>query len=660
MCGIAAIHEPAAPPWLPAVAAAMTRTVRHRGPDGEGLVYFSAGGRNVYPVISAETPAGVAGEPAPPAGCTLALGHRRLSILDLSSAGHQPMADASGDCWLTFNGEIYNYQELRAELARQGETFHTGTDTEVILAAWRAWGERCVERFNGMFAFVLVDRRAARLFAARDRFGVKPLYWWQTPFGGLALASEIKQFAAHPGWRPRLDGQRAYDFLNWGISDHTAGTLFAEVHQLPGGHSLSLPLDRAAVPTSQRWYELRPAPFDGDLTAAGVRFRELFDDSVRLRLHADVPVGSCLSGGLDSSSIVCTVRSQLGVRATAWQRTFSAYSDVARFDERGFIEEVARATGATAHHLVPDSAALFDEFDALTWHQDEPFGSTSIFAQWCVFRLARENGVVVMLDGQGADEALGGYHGYFGPRLAGMLRRGRWLGCWREAATIRRLHGQTWRLQAKLLANEVLGARTADRLRRLAGRTVQAPDWLDLERLGAAPRSPHEGSVDLRDPVRSLSRAQLTSLNLPMLLHWEDRDSMAHGVEARLPFLDYRLVEFCLGLPEELKLADGWTKRVLREGMRGRLPERVRLRMDKLGFATAEEVWMRQRHTATFRRLVDEAIEASAGILTSGARAKAERILTGQEPFGFLVWRLISFGRWLRRFNVAVQSGSAP
>lgn len=652
MCGIAALYEPSAPAWLPEVARRMTRAVRHRGPDGEGLLFFAPTSGAAVAVTTDETPPGVHGAAEAPAGATFALGHRRLSILDLSTAGHQPMSDREGECWITFNGEIYNYAELREELVPRGHIFQTGTDTEVVLAAWREWGESCLAHFNGMFAFVLVDRRSRRLFAARDRFGVKPLYLWRTPTGGLALASEIKQFTTHPRWRARLNGQRAYDFLNWGLSDHTGETLFDGVHQVRGGEFLSTSLDAAPAATPQRWYELRAPSFDGDFSAAGARFRALLDDAVRLRLRADVPVGSCLSGGLDSSAIVCSVHAQLGSRAPALQKTFSAYSDVARFDERGFIEEVAAATGGAAYHVVPDPAVLLAEQETIAWHQDEPFGSTSIFAQWCVFRLARQNGVTVMLDGQGADEALGGYHGYFGPRLAGLWRRGRLLKFWHEAAALRALPGQGWAGQAQFIANELLPGAVADPLRRLLGRTVNDPAFLDLKRMGALPRSPLAGSVDLKDPVRSLSRAQLTSLNLPMLLRYEDRNSMAHGVEARLPFLDYRLVEFCLGLPEEFKLSAGWTKRVLREGMRGRLPERVRLRRDKLAFATAEEVWMRGERRGAFLSLVEQAIAAAGGILTPAAQYKAVRMLAGTEPFNFTVWRFISFGTWLRRFNV--------
>ena len=652
MCGITGLFEPSAPSWLPDVTCAMTRIIRHRGPDGEGFAFYHPGQHAVTAVSSEQTPAGVPGHSTAPSGSILGLGHRRLSILDLSAAGHQPMSDSARDVWITFNGEIYNFAALRAELESCGHSFHSGTDTEVIVAAWREWGESCLGRFNGMFAFVLFDRRTKRVFAARDRFGEKPLYLWRTPAGGLAFVSEIKQLTIHPGWRARINGQLVYDFLNWGISDHTAETMFAEVTQLRGGEYLLAPLETLPAAQPRRWYDLSPAVFTGDFADASARFRELFEESIRLRLRADVPVGSCLSGGLDSSSIVCTARAQLGARATSVQRTFSAYSDTARFDERGFIETVNAATGAEARNITPHPDDLLQEMARLAWHQDEPFGSTSIFAQWSVFRLARENGVVVMLDGQGADEALGGYHGFFGPHLAGLLRSGRWATFQREAAAIRSLHGQTRRGQAKSIANELMPTWLADRLRQIAGRTVKSPPFLDLARLGAVPHMLHQGSVDLRNPVRSLSQAQLSSLNLPMLLRFEDRDSMAHGVEARLPFLDHRLVEFCLGLPDEHKIAGGWTKRVLREAMRGRLPEAVRARRDKLGFATAEEVWMRGPLREKFLQLVEQAVDAAEGILTPTARLKARRMLFGEETFGFLVWRFISFGTWLRRFNV--------
>jgi asparagine synthase (glutamine-hydrolysing) len=632
----------------------MTRLVRHRGPDGEGLIVVDAETNTVRPIISEDSPAGVHGTLELPSGGMLALGHRRLSILDLTASGHQPMGDAAGEVWITFNGEIYNFLELRAELAAVGHAFHTGTDTEVLLAAWREWGEAAFTRCNGMFALVLYDHRTRRLCAVRDRFGVKPLYFWRTPTGGFALASEIKQFTAHPGWVARLNGQRTYDFLHWGVLDHTRETLFAGVHQLAGGELLAAEL--AALPASspRRWYDLQPAAFHGDLAEAAECFRGLFDDSVRLRLRADVPVGSCLSGGLDSSAIVCTIRAQLGDHAAATaQKTVSAFSEVARFDERQHVEAVLAATGVASVAVIPDPEELFTRLDEITWQQDEPFGSASIWAQWCVFRAARGAGLTVMLDGQGADEALGGYHGYFGPRLADLWMQGRFQALAAESGALRRIHGVGCWAQARMLANELLPARVGDWVRRFTAPESDGRHAIALARLGAVPGLPAACVRRGGDPFRSLCHGQLVASSLPKLLHWEDRNSMAHGIEARVPFLDYRLVEFCLGLPTDFKLCTGETKRVLREGLRGRLPDPVRRRTDKLGFATAEEEWMRGPHRAAFARLAEEAMAAGGNLFLPGARREIQQILAGERAFSFRLWRLISFGRWLRLFAVA-------
>src|SRR5262245_29056127 len=291
----------------------MIETVRHRGPDDEGFAIFSA--RDLTPRVSGgpDTPAAVYAARvayAPPRDtgpmpCGIAaLGHRRLSIVDLGPTGHQPMCTSDRRFWIVYNGEIYKYLELRAELELLGRSFWSQSDTEVILAAYREWGERCLVRFNGMFAFLLLDRAQQRILAARDRFGVKPLYYWISPEGLLAFASEIKQFTNLPGWRACLNGQRAYEFLNWGLLDHTAETLFTGVRQLRGSESIHCSLENLmAGPPIKRWYGLTPRLCDKDMKAAGDEFCALFTDAVRLRLRADVQVGSCLSGGLDSSSI---------------------------------------------------------------------------------------------------------------------------------------------------------------------------------------------------------------------------------------------------------------------------------------------------------------------------------------------------------------------
>lgn len=650
MCGIAALVEPSAPAWLPSTLQRMTRLVAHRGPDGEGFTFFSRKGEPAA-VSSDHTPPGVPGQPEAPAGSFLALGHRRLAILDRSTAGHQPMADADGRTWITFNGEIFNFVELRAELLRAGHRFRTGTDTEVILAAWREWGEACLPRLNGMFAFVLVDPVRRVLFAARDHFGIKPLYVWPTPAGGLALASEIKQFTAHPEWRARLDGPAAYDFLAWRTTDHTGGTLFAGVRQLRAGESLYVGFDAPVNPATSCWFGLRPATVPKNHPEAVAQFRALLEDSVRIRLRSDVPVGSCLSGGLDSSSIVATRRH---VAPDAARTTFTAVSEDPAIDERHHAAAVNTFVGAESHLVAPDAAALLADLPQLVWHQDEPFGTTSMFAQWCVFRRARENNVVVMLDGQGADEALAGYHGFFGPHFAGLLRTGRFGPLLREAAAARRLHRHgTW-LQLMWIARELLPPPSADFFRCMAGYSVRSPEFLNLARLGVEPHFLQPGGNAPADPLRALSVGLLTRFSLPMLLRFEDRNSMAHGVEARLPFLDPRLVEFCLGLPDEFKLAEGWTKRILRDAMRDRLPESIRMRVDKIGFATAEQQWLRGPQRETFRRLALDAIDAAGGILTPAARNLVTRKLDPRGAYNPVVWRIVSFGAWLRRFDVRI------
>ena len=667
MCGIAALFQPKGAD-LDSAIRGMTTMARHRGPDDEGYVLFARGARPTM-MGGPDTPKGIYGNPLPYCprqreshGETkgeAALGHRRLSIVDLSPAGHQPMCSPEGELWIVFNGEIYNHIELRAELEAAGQRFASHCDTEVILAAYRVWGEDCLQRFNGMFTFILVDWPRRRVFAARDRFGIKPLYYWTAPDGMLALASEIKQFTALSGWRARVNGQRAYDFLQWGLFDHTGETLFRDVRQLRGGECLSFSLDRVPSPPAPRaWYVLAPAaqPARGD---AASRYRELLEDSVRLRLRADVPVGSCLSGGLDSSSIVCIANRLLReVNADALQNTFSARSTDPRFDEGRHIDEVVAATGVANFQVHPAPASLFDMLPDITWHQDEPFGSTSIYAQWHVFGLAAKHGVKVMLDGQGADEQLAGYHTFYSARFSGLLRQLRLVRLICEMTAVRKAQRMPAQQLLGYAASALLPEMLRQPLRRLTARpSSQAPEWLDVDRLGARAGDPFVDAGAKTSRLRDFSRSQILDTSLPMLLHWEDRDSMAHSIEARVPFLDYRLVELALGLPDEAKLSDGISKRVLREAMRGIIPAGIAARMDKIGFATAEETWLRRERPDDFRDALRSSIDASQGVLRPSAARLLEDVIDGRRPFSFLPWRMISFGAWMRRFNVQVEAG---
>lgn len=659
MCGIAALV--AGTTGLDStLIVGMSHLAKHRGPDDAGYAAFCV--NDLRPVVygdAATDPAAFESDlpyaprrAAPVAGdVRVLLGHRRLSILDLSTLGHQPMCEAGGRYWITYNGEVYNYRELRDELIELGYRFISGSDTEVILHAYAAWGEECLARFNGMFSFVLIDRQTRRLLAVRDRFGVKPLYYWRAPDGMLAFASEIKQFTGLPGWQARINGVRARDFLCEALYEHTDQTLFEGVRQLRGGHLLHCDLaQRAPEAIVRQWYRLVSVPFAGTEQDAAAGLHTLLSDSVRLRLRADVRVGSCLSGGLDSSSIVGLVNQSLsGAGEHERQHVFSVYYDVPEGDERRYIDAVVEKTGVAAHRVAPSCAQLFDTLKKLTWHQDEPFGSTSVFAQWEVFRLAAENGVRVMLDGQGADEALGGYHTYFGARLAGMLRSGR-LGALRhEAGAMHGLYGYSpqWLLRQAMLS--VLPSALTALIKRASG----PPAWFDAAALGLEDEPAFQLPRNWRRSIQSVSQAQLLTSNLPMLLHWEDRDSMAHSVEARVPFLDYRVVEFLLGLPDDHKIAGGITKLVLREAMADVLPPAVAGRTDKMGFVTPEQRWMKNEAGA-FRIALDTAVEVSRGVLRPSALDEFDSMVAGKTPFSYLPWRQISFGAWINEFSVAL------
>ena len=630
-----------------------TELVRHRGPDDEGyLLWDGTGTALVYAgrdtAVESRDAYGL--QPLPPeAEWRVAFGHRRLSIVDLTPAGHQPMVHAPTGLAACYNGEIYNHVELRRELEQLGHEFRSHSDTEVLIHAWLEWDVGCLPRLNGMFAFLLLDPRGGgTLHAVRDRFGVKPLYYARV--GDLvAFASEIKQIRSLPGFEHRINEAVARDYLAFGLMDHTSRTFDAGIAQLRGGERAVVRLDeREPHVDVERWYELSPRPFHGSMTAAADELRALLSDSVALRLRADVPVGSCLSGGLDSSAIVCLAHRALGEsKGGAGQITVTACYEEQRFDEWRFAEQVVRQTGAHPVRVWPSVERLQAELDLQLWHLDEPVGSTSQFSQWCVFNGAADAGLKVMLDGQGSDEQLAGYGGSDAPLYTGLLRRGALAALTREVASFRRRHRVLPVAQIILAARNVMPS--IDAL--LPGRVrvnPSLPDWM------------RASNTELRDgdPVRDLEhhlRRQLLDTSLPVLLRYEDRNSMAWSVESRVPFLDYRLVEFLAGVPDRMKLTQGTTKLVFREAMRGVLPEPVRARTDKMGFVTPEEVWLTRTATDWFRSGVEQAVDAAPELLDGDrALAMVNDMAAGVRSFTFDPWRILCYGRWLT--NIA--SGS--
>jgi asparagine synthase (glutamine-hydrolysing) len=612
--------------------------VAHRGPDGSGWQEFAS------------------------AAGPVALGHRRLSIIDLSEGGAQPMTDPTGTLHLVFNGEIYNYLELRDELKDKGERFQTASDSEVLLRAYSVWGLDCLPKLRGMFAFLIWDERQQRLVAARDRFGIKPLYYFATP-RGVAFASEIKQLLGLPGEGRRMNIARVHDFLSAGVSDHMADTMFEGICQVRAAECAVVDCSGdAPTLTTIRWYPISTETISIGEDAAGERFRALLTDSVRLHLRADVPIGSCLSGGLDSSAIVCLMSDMLRSRSGgAKVNTVSACYAEKEVDEKPFMEAVVSHAHTDPHYIFPRPEDVFARASDITWHQDEPFGSTSIFAQWCVFEEAKRVGVKVMLDGQGADEQLAGYHSGFHYYLSSLVLQGRIFKLLRTIWERNRMHGTSISEQLRAFVVPLLPPRVRSLLRRQHQAVIQH-DWLgsDLIRNSGNPLGPlavSSQSVGVKEPydIASLCLALTHATNLPMLLHWEDRNSMAHSIEARVPFLDHPVVEFSLALGGDHKIVGGDTKRVLRRAMTGVLPERVRQRRDKLGFATPEQRWFR----GPLRGMIIEGTEATLKrypelFSATGVRALRDDMLEGRRNLDFTLWRIANLSLWGDRFGVTV------
>jgi len=632
--------------------------IRHRGPDDEGYLLVNTktggivqcGGTDTDPRLSLPRIEEFLAE-----RFDLALAHRRLSIIDLSPAGHQPMTSSDGAYWIIYNGEVYNYLELRTELESLGHTFRTRTDTEVILKAYQQWGDACVRRFNGMWAFAIWDSSRRRLLCSRDHFGIKPLYYWQDRHT-FAFASEIKALLTYPGIQAQPNWPVVSDFLTHGLVDHTRETFFAKIWELSPAHLL--------VKTSheeecqQYWDIKRNASRNGHVGADEVKdFYELLRDSVRIRLRSDVPVGTCLSGGLDSTSIAVLI-SELQRDSTnnntshslTLQKTYSACYEDLRYDERRYIEPVIAETGAKATYVYPDAEGLFEDLVPLGWHQEMPFQSTSIYAQYCVMRVARRDGTIVLLDGQGSDEILAGYHSYVGPFSTALLASGQWTRWIREMQA----HPANPPLSMVVAVRALLAHLLPTPMRKLWRRLRKPllPDFVnpDLARLARADRE--MSYVNVGDPLSTALYISVFRRGLQALLRYEDRNSMAFSIESRLPFLDPRLVEYVFALPLEAKIQNGWTKAILRRAMEGKLPDDVRLRKDKMGFPTPEDTWLGCDNRKLLERVLGEDQVRRRGILNwSGLKNRVsmlEQQSTVQQQRE--IWRCVSVEQWLRLF----------
>ena len=576
MCGIAGIWQLDGERIELTTAQRFIGALAHRGPDGEGVLIEDEGG--------------------------LALAHRRLTILDPSAAGDQPMLSPSGRYVITHNGEIYNFRELRAELERKGFRFRSDTDTEVILAAYEQWGPDCLLRFNGMWSFAIWDRRQRSLFVARDRFGVKPLYVLVS-YRRFAFASELKAFLHLDGFSPSVDTRTLAARL---VENFSEGVLLRAIELVPPGHWFEVTPEYVR---RQRWWNTidHLVLVPPNLATQAEEFRELLFDACRLRLHCDVPKATSLSGGLDSSSVLSSVAAvQQGSCGAGRQASEAQRAFIARFPDTP-QDETAHALLAAEHAGAVPVVRSLSGYD-LRAHVDaylyqfEEIGGLFGMAAWALYRQMRREGVVVSLDGHGGDELLGGYATHIEQAL--LRSPGFAAAPCRTLDLIDTLHHMCDPAQPNRTPNKaLLAALTIPIIRSVARRIPVA--WPGQQGL-AGMLQQHANPIVVRDTAARDEEKAIDALGpltgelyrsfhrhlLPRILRNFDVHSMGHGVEVRMPLLDWRVVRYAFSVPDESKAAGGYTKRLLREAMRGLMPEAIRLRRHKIGFNAPVAHWL--------------------------------------------------------------------
>lgn len=558
------------------------KKINHRGPDDEGVVLINTHTNDFRIIKTDVTPLAdnrvTNIESINVENYNLILGHKRLSIIDLSAQGHQPMQGIDGS-WIVFNGEIYNYIELKEELKQFGCQFKTSSDTEVVLEAYRIWGKECLNKFNGMWTICIWDAPQKKLFINNDRFGVKPLYYFEHE-DGFNLVSETKQFHCFR-YIPRiLNTSKLSDFIKLGYLDTDNETMYENIFRFKKSHFIFIdPIiyNRNTIfSLSHSYYQLKKTISIRSEVEAIEIFRFLLNDAVKIRMRADVSFGFALSGGLDSSALLYTARNILSEMNMKNELLgFSAvFPNYANFDESHFIDIVAQDLPCKTYYSNPMDEFNIDSFEKHLWQQDEPITDTSYFAEWSVYKKAQEIGIKILFNGQGADEVFAGYHHHFYRFCRQLLMQGKvkeYLSLVKQYAEIKsiskkHIHQIVFN-ELKLISKMKLGIKKFD--------STLFKYWNEIDSLD---------EMLLRD---------FDTFQLPLYLRADDRDSMGFGIESRHPFMDYRLVEFGYSLPNNLLIKDGWQKYLIRKSMH-EMPIAIRYRKDKKGFVTPQEAWLKK------------------------------------------------------------------
>ena len=574
----------------------MNSVLTHRGPDDQGIYTDDK----------------------------ISFGGVRLSILDLSPSGRQPMCNEDETVWILHNGEVYNFMQLREELEKK-HIFRSNTDTEVILHAYEEWGKDCIKKFNGMWAFAIYDKKNSILFLSRDRFGIKPLYYIHSK-KGFIFSSEIKGILQHDSERIPND-KIIYEYLALNLLDHSRETFFNNIYRLMPGENLTYDISRKTY-TCEKWFNLKPESGDHSFNQAVKTLQTLFSDSVKYRLIADVDVGSCLSGGVDSSALVCTMNRLRSKKS----KTFSLVFPGSKIDETLYIDEVVKSTGVKSYRVTPTVKDLIADLYDLIETQEEPFNSLSIYGQYKVMELAHNNNMKVLLDGQGGDELFAGYPGYYRYYLLDCLKHFRL--------------GEFFRILKKkkdinfiLFLGKVLLMRVS-----ISRKLLQ---YIQFKNLKVLTDFYYDTLFKEKNGLNQALFHDLTRYSIPQLLRYEDKNSMRWSIEARVPFLDYRIAAFVTGLPPHYKL-HCVTKYIFRASMEGFVPEKILKRQDKIGFAVPDAEWMETPEFAElFTKIMKSPLFRSRKYWK---HEEVENLYIHRKGSAKILWKILNVELWLRIF----------
>ncbi len=637
MCGIFG--------WIPSkiynsinmdsIARSLFNSLKERGPDDRGYVGFDEKGNLI------------ADECHPPhSGVAVLLGQTRLSILDLSPAGHQPMFTEDRRYWIVYNGEIYNYKELRKELEQNGILFKTQTDTEVLLYSYATWKGQCLEKLIGMYAFVVYDSVENKIFCARDCFGIKPFFW---AYGrnGFCFASEISALLQFPGVSKRVHSSSVYHFLTSAHVEKCEQTMVEGVYRLLPSHFMELDVTRLMEVSPQslsrdiirfhRYWK----PYLSDATSISIddaadKLRSLFLNSVKLHLRSDVPIGVALSGGIDSTAVACAVRH---LEPDAEIHTFGYVADEPSISEEKWIHLAASGCNSFCHTTMPRAENLLQDLDRLILRQGEPFATTSIYAQFSTMRLAKEHGIKVLLEGQGADELFAGYPSYVISRAMSILENDGVENVFKFLESVMKWPGrEKWVLQIL----QLLGIKTKrkESLRTEHLLNVQA----FIERSSSTIVYTRNNIYKSKNLLRAKLINQLLHESVPGLMRHGDRNAMTFSLENRVPFLTRNIAEFAFTLPEEYLLSnDGCTKYILRKSLQGIVPDSILSRRDKIGFEAPGLPWLKELLPWVIQNLR----KTESIFLSSGALLPVwKNIIRGAVGFDWFYWRVLVYCRW--------------